>query len=553
MEEIKQVLENLVLKLTGDDVEVQLTRPDPRFGDYSTNVALVLGGKPREMAERIVAELKSELISKAEVAGPGFINLSLSDQALLELAKTKPKKLLAGKQIVAEYSDPNPFKILHAGHLYTSVVGDAIANLLENAGGITHRVNFGGDVGLHAAKMLWAVTQKLGENPEKLNDLSDQQLNELVTEAYIAGNSAYDENPMAKATIIDLNKKIYGFHNENDQTSPLALMYWKIRNFYYDVYFKQFYESIGTRFEKFYPESETAPLGLSTVKEQLKNGVYQESNGAVIFDGEAYGLHTRVFINSEGLPTYEAKDVGLIMKKYEDYKFDMSVVITGNDIVEYMKVVLKSVEQYAPELVKATKHLTHGIVKLEGGVKMSSRLGNILRAQDVLDSASTANKNATGKDDYNTVLGAVKYSFLKQRIGGDIIYDPEESVSIEGNSGPYLQYAHARARSILKKAEGTSRGDDLSAQISELQAGERELVRKLGEYAEVVELATKELMPHHVCTYLYELAQTFNRFYENNRVVGDPREAERLSLVEHYASTLKDGLSLLGIQAPEQM
>jgi arginyl-tRNA synthetase len=178
---------------------------------------------------------------------------------------------------------------------------------------------------------------------------------------------------------------------------------------------------------------------------------------------------------------------------------------------------------------------------------MSSRLGNILRATDVLDAAGEANKAIRGQEDTQTVLGAVKYAFLKQRMGGDIIYDPKESVSLEGNSGPYLQYAHARARSILRKADAEP------AELKELETDERSLARKISEYAEVVEKAVEEMMPHHVCTYLYELAQAFNRFYEHNRVLGDPREQQRLNLVSSYADTLKNGLELLGITAPEQM
>jgi arginyl-tRNA synthetase len=283
------------------------------------------------------------------------------------------------------------------------------------------------------------------------------------------------------------------------------------------------------------------------VREQLEKGVYKQSDGAVVFDGEAYGLHTRVFINSKGLPTYEAKDVGLSIRKWEDYHYDKSVIITGNDIIEYMKVVLKSIEQFEPELAKRTVHLTHGNVKLAGGVKMSSRKGNILRATDVLEAANEANKQATGRDDEQAILGAVKYAFLKNRIGADVIYEPKESVSLEGNSGPYLQYAHARARSILAKAEGADRN------IEGLDDAERQLARKIGEYPEVLQKAVNELLPHHICTYLYELAQEFNRFYEKSKVVGNPRQATRLKLVELYADVLRDGLTLLGISAPDHM
>ena len=539
------------------EVSIELVRPEEQFGDYATNVALQLskqlGKNPREIGEALAVKLRETLagqVSEVSVAGPGFINLKLSDQALAASLEAKPAQSLAGQVVVAEYSDPNPFKVLHAGHLYTSVVGDAVANLLEQAGANVHRVNFGGDVGLHVGKTMWEILRRLdGENPDKLSEIPEAGRSEWLAEAYIEGTLAYEDNEQAKAEIIAANKRVYQLHTDNDHDSPFAQIYWTCRQWSYD-YFDGFYERIGTKFEKYYPESETAPLGLQTVREHIGQ-VYEESDGAVIFDGEKYGLHARVFINSEGLPTYEAKDVGLVMKKWQDYKFDQSVVITGNDIIEYMKVVLKSIEQFMPELAARSRHLTHGIVKLKGGGKMSSRKGNILRAADVLDAAAEANKKLTSQDNDQTVLGAVKYAFLKNRVGGDLIYDPEESVSLEGNSGPYLQYAHARACSILRKSDGTK------AVTKDLQdvfkPDERSLVRKISEYPETVDKAVADLMPHHICTYLYELAQNFNRFYENNRVIGDERQVTRLLLVERYANTLQAGLKVLGIAAPEQM
>ncbi|HSX45377.1 MAG TPA: arginine--tRNA ligase [Candidatus Saccharimonadia bacterium] len=553
-EELEHRIAEACRELFGTDVKVELTRPEEQFGDFSTNVALQLAGQvdknPREVGEALAAALREKLagqVTEVSIAGPGFINLRLSDAALLAALSEQPAKSLAGQTVVAEYSDPNPFKVLHAGHLYTSVVGDAIANLLDNAGGEVHRVNFGGDVGLHVGKTMWAILKELGgENPDKLNEIPEDQRSEWLAEAYINGTNAYEDDESAKTQIIELNKRVYALHNDNDHDSPFAQIYWTTRQWSYD-YFDKFYARIGSHFEKYYPESETAPVGLQTVREHVPD-VYQESDGAIIFDGEKYGLHVRVFINSEGLPTYEAKDIGLIMLKKRDYDFDKSVVITGNEQAQYMAVVLKSMGQFAPELVQATSHLTHGLVKLQGGEKMSSRKGNILRAEDVIDAAAHANKELTGQDNDDTVLGAVKYAFLKNRMGGDIVYDPKESVSLEGNSGPYLQYAHARARSILAKTENQGSLDN-----AELQPDERSLARKLGEYTEVVNRATGELMPHHIATYLYELAKAFNGFYEHNRVIDDERQNVRLALVANYADKLKAGLGLLGIAAPDRM
>lgn len=559
--QLETTIANVCKRLFDADADVQLTRPDEQFGDYATNAALQLakqvGRNPREVAELISAELRGELagtISEVSIAGPGFINLRLTDNALqgyaAEALTIKPEGY-QGKLVVLEYSDPNPFKVLHAGHLYQGAVGDAIANLLGNAGADLHCVNFGGDVGLHVGKTMWAILQELGgELPEKLADIPAEGRSEWMAKAYVRGTQAYEEDEKAKAEIISLNKHVYQLHEEDDHDSPFAQIYWTCRQWSYD-YFDAFYARVGSHFDKYYPESQTAPLGIRTVREQTQKGVYEESDGAIVFKGEPYGLHTRVFINSNGLPTYEAKDVGLSMAKWRDYEFDKTIIITGNDIAEYMKVVLKSIEQFAPELAERTVHLTHGNVKLAGNVKMSSRKGNFLRAADVLDIVAAVNREATGKDDDEVVLGAVKYAFVKQRMGADIIFDPNESVSLEGHSGPYLQYAHARARSILAKAAGT---DQAAADAdSQLEPGERGLLRKMSEYPEIIEKATNELMPHHLAVYLYELAQTFNRFYENNMVVGDPRQAVRLQLVGQYADTLRSGLGLLGIAAPDRM
>ncbi len=547
----------IVKNVFDTDVVVGLSRPEPQFGDYATNVALqlanILGQSPRDVAEQIATQLRaSDDIKEVSVAGPGFINIRMHDAALLAEAMRQPAQPLQGKVIVAEYSDPNPFKVLHAGHLYTTIVGDSIARLVEAAGASVHRVNFGGDVGRHVAANMWAILQKLdGENPDKLNEI-DEDLHARaawLSARYVEGNTAFETDETAKQAILELNKRVYQLHADNDHDSAFARIYWTCRQWSYD-YFDLFYRELEVKpFEKYYPESATTPTGIETVKRELESGVYETSDGAVVFKGEPYGLHTRVFMNSEGLPTYEAKDVGLIMQKWNDYHFDQSIIITGSDILEYMKVVQKSIEQFEPELVKRSVHLTHGNLKLAGGAKMSSRKGTVLLALDVLEAARDAQAAQHGQANEASVLGAVKYAFLQNHIGGDIVYDPATSVSLSGNSGPYLQYAHARACSILEKVQNTEN----EIENIELDANERALVLKLSEYSDVVERATRELLPHLVCSYLYELAQEFNRFYENSQIVGNEREATRATLAKLYRDRLRGGLELLGISAPERM
>lgn len=550
-QELEQAVAAAVKDLFGVDTEVELTRPDEQFGDYATNVALQLskqlGKNPRQIGEALAVKIR-ENFADVSVAGPGFLNLKLTDKALANGLNAKPLELKRGQKILVEYSDPNPLKPLHAGHLYTTLVGDSIARLLEVAGAEVVRLNYGGDVGLHVGKSLWAILRTLGgENPERLAEVPEAERPNWLGARYVEGNNAYEDDEQAKQEIIAINKRVYQLHSDSDHDSPFAQTYWTVRQWSYD-YFAQLYQQLQvTPFDRFIPESEVTPLGLDIVREQLAKGVYKESQGAVIFEGEPFGLHTRVFINSEGLPTYETKDVGLLQRKWEDYHFDESIVITANEQAQYYEVMLKSVEQFAPELAQKSKHLTHGVVKLSGGIKMSSRKGNIVSALDIINAAHQAGQESGRNPSEETTLAAIKYALAKNRIGGDIAYDPKESIALEGNSGPYLQYAHARACSILAKAE------QKNAELNNLEAAERSILRKITEFTEVMDRAVAELMPHHICTYLYELAQQFNSFYEHNRVLGDPREAVRVQLVAHYAATLRKGLNLLGITAPERL
>ncbi len=555
-QKIITIIRDISRKLYATDIAIELEYPDEKYGDFTTNVAMKLAKplkkNPKYIAQEITSELqKSDIFSSVDVAGAGFINMTLTDDRLLESLYEKPVKSRKNKKVLVEYSDPNPFKPLHAGHLYTTLVGDAIARLVEQSGAKTIRINYGGDVGLHVAKSIWAIIKELGgEYPEKLADIPKTERPNWLGDRYVEGNNAYQDNHQSTQEIKLLNKNIYKIHEEKNHQSTFAQIYWTCREWSYD-YFQQLYKKLQvTEFDEYISESSVTPLGVKTVNEQLEKGIYEKSDGAIIFDGEKYGLHTRVFINSDGLPTYETKDVGLSLTKWEKYNFDESIIITANEQSQYMQVVIKSIEQFLPEPALRTRHLTHGVVKLQGGVKMSSRKGNIVTANDILEVATEVAEKNKVTQDMRVVLAAIKYSFLKNRIGSDITYNPQESIAMEGNSGPYLQYAHARACSILSSSKLVSK--EIPKGL-ELQKFERSLARKLSQYSEIIEKSSAELAPHYICTYLYELAQNFNRFYENSRVIDDDREATRLALVELYATKLQRGLQLLGIEAPKSM
>ncbi len=558
MEEIKTKLKVAIQKLYGLDIEPEMTVA-PKGVDFASSVAMKLTKElkknPREIAEEIRREIMQDADFEAEVAGPGFLNFYAKNeyfwQKLENLATDFDKNISCDEYrdqvVLMEFSDPNPFKVLHVGHLYTSVVGEAMSKMVEFAGGTVKRLNFGGDVGLHAAKTMWAMMQHRDEYEKVRQSELDSEKAEFMARCYVEGTGAYEDDANAKTEIVALNKKIYQLVDAKDHEGELAEFYWWGREVSYQ-YFEDFYKKVGVKFDKYYPESTVAGRGLAAVKEQLKNGVYEMSDGAVVFKGEPYGLHTRVFINNEGLPTYEAKDVGLVHTKWDDYHFDKSFVITGNDIIDYMKVVLTSIKQYNPELVERSRHLTHGNVRLPGNEKMSSRKGNFLRATDVLDIVEEALAKQHSKASSEVALGATKYAFLKYKVGGNIEFNVQDSVSMSGNSGPYLQYAAVRAKKILAAAKA-----DAGAEKFEMSVPEKELVKKIIGYQDVVKTAVMEMAPHKVCEYLYELAQTFSRFYEQVKVVGSEFEFERAKIVNVYYKTLEHGLNLLGIKVPEEM
>ncbi len=550
------------------------------FGDYSTNVAMVLAKtekkNPKELAEKFATKLNDKKIPEVgaiTVAGPGFINFFLKPEVFASVVEEAIKngsnvghnKNLKGQKILVEYTDPNPFKEFHIGHLMSNAIGESISRIISAEGAEVKRACYQGDVGLHVAKAVWAMKNstpdlKSQEYFPRESDPINKKI-EFLGQAYTTGALAYENQPESKENINEINKKIY------DQTdSEINDLYKKGRKWSLD-YFETMYFLLGMKkqndgkaFNFYFFESETGKFGKEIVEKNVGK-IFEKSDGAIIFHGEKYdeSLHTRVFINKDGLPTYEAKELGLSKIKYGKYSYDLSIIITGNEINDYFKVLLKAMSLIFPDLAVKTKHISHGMLRLPSG-KMSSRTGDVITTLSLIDEIknlilqkmSERKMSAEQKEKVaeEVATGALKFSILKQSAGKDIIFDFEKSVSFEGDSGPYLQYATVRANSILKKSGKISPNTKMPADWQTTN-----LEKMFERFESVVARAGAEYAPHYIVTYLVELASEFNSFYAKHKIIDktDPTSPYKLALTQSFANIMTSGLDLLGIAVPEEM
>lgn len=547
-ETLTQAIAHVAKDIGCPDILFVVEPTDLIHGDYATNIALVAGKflkkNPREVAETIAETLKNNnepAIQDVTVAGPGFVNIHLSDtaleQGLAEGGHVGWNDSLKGQKYIVEYTDPNPFKEFHIGHLMSNTIGETLSRLIEASGAETKRACYQGDVGMHVAMAIWGKHK-------------DPSL--PWGKAYTHGATAYTQGTnQEKLEIAGLNKTIY-------ERSDAAL------NTLYDQgraeslkYFETMYKKLGTKFDHYFFESESGPFGRELV-EKHTGSVFEKSEGAIVYKGdENKGLHTRVFINKEGIPTYEAKELGLSKIKHDTYHYDHSIVVTANEINDYFRVLLDAMSKIFPDLAEKTEHIGHGIMKLPTG-KMSSRTGDVITAESMIADVKTKVLEKMKDSDVpkrdivaeEVAIGAIKYSILRQAPGKDIIFDLEQATSFEGDSGPYLQYTFARTCQLKRKA--IEKG--LAPDPAHIQHGT--LSRVLVRFPDIALRAQKERAPQLVATYLIELAQEFNSYYGAHLVVDehDPKtSAGRLALVDALGRTISSGLWMLGIKAPEMM
>ncbi|MCI5051303.1 MAG: arginine--tRNA ligase [Candidatus Pacebacteria bacterium] len=561
---IQSALVELDISYDGD-----ITIEHPRelsHGDFATNIAMVLakkeGKNPRELAEALSEKITAPEISSVEVAGPGFINIKLIDEFFSYELKVIQEKgdfygwndSWEGKRILVEHSSPNLFKPFHIGHMMNNTVGEAMTRLCRTTSAEVTMISYPSDVSLGIGKAVWQFLQYGIEKINEFKTVSEKMA--FLGKCYAEGTQAFKDNENIEPRVREITQDIYE-HRDTE-----AHQAYKIGRDLNLEYFIQMTARLGSAFDGFIFESEAGKIGKEIITKHTPS-VYTESNGAIIFEPNEKdleknkSLHTRVFINKDGNPTYEAKDTGLLKLKFDRYNPELSIFITDSEQGPYFEVVETAAGKVHKEWQEKTIHKTHGRMQFKGQ-KMSSRLGNTPIVSDILDAVNEevyvrAGDRELSQDQADMIsIAAVKYAVLRTQAGKNINFDPDTSLSFEGDSGPYLQYTYARSQSMLRKAQ--EQGIEVSANRPE-DWETTDIERYLYRYPIVVEQAFKDLAPHHVVTYITELAQLFNSWYGNTKIVDADNQASgyKLALTDATAQVIKNGLWILGISAPEEM
>lgn len=532
---------------------------DLSHGDYATNVAMALakeaGKNPRELAGEIMDALVNRQVSHVaayEIAGPGFINIRLAPHYFgEEIARVQQegdtygkRSLYAGQTILVEHSSPNLFKPFHIGHFMNNAIGESLVRLMQYSGANVSTMTFPSDISIGLAKAVFILLQKYGADFEP-TDVT------VLGDAYVEGTKRFEDDPSVQLRVKEIADNLYG-----EIDSPELTVYKKCKAFNI-AYFESVTARLGSHFDSYVFESEAGVVGKKIVEENTPN-VFTESEGAIVYipEEEKKHIHTAVFINSQGNPTYEAKDLGLLSIKFDRVNPDLSIFVTDAQQTQHFDVVLDAAEKIYPDWTRRSKHIAHGRMTFKGQ-KMSSRLGGVPLVTDLIDAVSDEAREKAGdkarpETTEMVAIAALKFSILRAKPGQNINFDPETSLSFEGDSGPYLQYTHARLSSLIEKAAAEGITPSQNPTYDELFDVHKLLYR----FPEMVRDAITEYAPHTVAVYLLELARAFNSYYGSNKIIDtDDREgtANRLALVVAVQTVIKNGLYLLGIQAPEKM
>lgn len=564
----------LALQETRKEFEGQITLvvfPITRFSKKSPEVT---GHEIGAFLQEQIAEISGFNVIK------GFLNLSFSDSYWIELlnqtilADSFGKFPQNGKKLMVEYSSPNTNKPLHLGHIRNNLLGYSVAEILKAYGYDVIKANLVNDRGIHICKSMLAWEKfGNGETPESSGLKGDH----LVGKYYVVFDKEYKKE-------IEALKSEGQSEDEAKKNAPLiqeaqvmlqkweagdeeVLNLWKTMNGWVYAGFDKTYKQLGVDFDKFYYESETYLLGKDIIQEGLEKGVFfKKDDNSVWIDLTDEGLDEKLVLRGDGTSVYITQDLGTAQLKYDEFKMNESIYVVGNEQDYHFKVLFAILKKLGKEWADGLYHLSYGMVDLPSG-KMKSREGTVVDADDLMAEMIDTAKERTeelGKTEgfneeekvnlYQTIgMGALKYFLLKVDPKKRLLFDPNESVDFQGHTGPFVQYTHARIKSVLRKA------DYVPGQIkvpSTLSTFERDLIQALANYPAIIEASAKEFSPAQLANYAYDIAKLYNKFYHEETILKAEDEnvkGFRLQLSASAARIISESMNLLGIQVPERM
>lgn len=566
------------------ETEIGLQETRKEFEGDVTVVTFPLTRMSKKSPEQTGAEIGQYLVDNIEHVSnfnviKGFLNLSLSDSYLNHLYKEKISQEgfglfpSNGKKVMVEYSSPNTNKPLHLGHVRNNLLGYSVAEILSANGYDVIKANLVNDRGIHICKSMLAWKKfGAGETPQstglkgdhlvgKYYVIFDKEYKKQIDELKAAGQS--EEEAKKNAPLIkEAQQMLQQWEAGNEEVINL----WKTMNTWVYAGFEETYQKLGVDFKKYYYESDTYLLGKDIIEEGLEKGVFfKKEDNSVWIDLTTEGLDEKLVLRGDGTSVYITQDLGTAQLKYNDFGVDESLYVVGNEQDYHFKVLFLILNKLGKSWASGLYHLSYGMVDLPSG-KMKSREGTVVDADDLIDEMVETAKSRTeelGKvegfsDDekkelYRMIgLGALKYFLLKVEPKKRLLFDPNESIDFQGHTGPFIQYTHARIRSIISKAGVENRDFTVDA----FTATERELILALNKYPEALSAAAKEYSPAQIANYIYELAKLYNKFYHEEPILkleDDQLKNFRISLSVTTGSVIKKGMKLLGIDVPERM
>ena len=609
-QQIMAAAQAAVKALYGQDVPEKMVQLQKTRSEFEGNLTLVVFPfvkMARKSPEQTGQELGEYLvehcdgISKFNVV-KGFLNLSISDEAWLKLLADIDKDEHYGEKIadedsplvMIEYSSPNTNKPLHLGHVRNNLLGWSLAQIMEANGNKVVKTNIVNDRGIHICKSMLAwLKYGNGETPESSGKKGDH----LIGDYYVAFDKHYREEVKALTKQLaegglpadkaeeqakqeaPLIKEAHEMLVKWEQNDPEVRALWEKMNNWVYAGFDETYQKMGVSFDKIYYESQTYLKGKAKVEEGLAKGLFERhDDNSVWADLTNEGLDQKLLLRSDGTSVYMTQDIGTAEMRFQDYPIDKMIYVVGNEQNYHFQVLSILLDRLGFKWGKELVHFSYGMVELPNG-KMKSREGTVVDADDLMQlMVDDAYKTSMELGKFNDMteeerreiarivgMGALKYFILKVDARKNMLFNPEESIEFNGNTGPFIQYTYARIRSILRKAEDAEANSlcesvamhsSLFTLHSSLAEKEVELIQKLSEYGAAVEQAGKDYSPSGIANYCYELTKVFNQFYHDYSILNEPDEqkkAIRLMLAKNVAKILKNGMALLGIEVPERM